>query len=584
MWVAWIAASALAGTVEGGMQAAFFADGVGFVEDRLSGLDLSFEEDRVSAAVDCYDEVGVRDFNLEVPVRSVALGMSGEGLAVDVDFGEIHGEDMVVYGLDSDYLDSCVEFEGDLEYLSLVNGHLSLTLAPVVEDGGLGLEVVGTPVVEGELDTDIAWFPDDLVLAWFEEEIFAALADAVAASVPELAREYLGDALLDGQDYGDWSVGLALDDVAIDPSRLALGITPDVAWTGEDGCPDTSRTGGDPGRTPTLAFEAADGSSLAVGVTEAMLNELFQEAWRQGYFCFTEDNLAEFVDTVQDWFDPEVGDLRATVGLGEPPRVTVEADGIAAEFGDVEIHLTGEVDGARTEVVALRGDVSGVIDVGVDAGISSLTLSVRDLAFAIDELEADHLLSDDEDAEVELRHFVETQGAGMVGGLLDEVVLFNSLYYLWDMVLRVDAVNTTAGGVEVYLSLFDADDPEVDGTPPDTRVDVWRSGADGVALEWTATDDREGPLAFSYQLDGGGWSTWTDDAGAVITGVEPGAHTVEVTSRDAWLNEDPTPATVRFDLDSLPEQADARACGCGGSQAWLAWPLGLLGLRRRRRA
>ena len=83
---------------------------------------------------------------------------------------------------------------------------------------------------------------------------------------------------------------------------------------------------------------------------------------------------------------------------------------------------------------------------------------------------------------------------------------------------------------------------------------------------------------------------------AQLTGLLPGTHDFEVKAKDSWLNEDATPAEIRFELPELaaedgPEQGGLANCNCASSTprsgAGLAWGLLLAGtvvLRRRRTA
>jgi hypothetical protein len=86
----------------------------------------------------------------------------------------------------------------------------------------------------------------------------------------------------------------------------------------------------------------------------------------------------------------------------------------------------------------------------------------------------------------------------------------------------------------------------VDRTPPDTRVDsVTRHPDTGETIvRFSGTDNQPPPnhLQFSWRLDGGEWSPFTDGAQASIPSLSAGAHLFEVRARDAAGNVDPTPA------------------------------------------
>jgi methyl-accepting chemotaxis protein len=61
---------------------------------------------------------------------------------------------------------------------------------------------------------------------------------------------------------------------------------------------------------------------------------------------------------------------------------------------------------------------------------------------------------------------------------------------------------------------------------------------------WLATPDDE--IQFSWRLDEGPWSTFSQDASQTFLSLPSGHHNFEVKSRDRDFNEDPTPALARF--------------------------------------
>ena len=82
-------------------------------------------------------------------------------------------------------------------------------------------------------------------------------------------------------------------------------------------------------------------------------------------------------------------------------------------------------------------------------------------------------------------------------------------------------------------------------------------------LELEGTDDREGELVYSHRLDGGSWSSWSEETGAVYDALSPGPRTLEAKARDRWWNEDPSPASMAIDIDE-PHQTKEEESGCGG--------------------
>lgn len=575
---------ARADEVEAGLQAALFPAGLDFVESFLTDLDFTVEDPDLGGEVGCYDELAVEDLYLTVAIDSVSLDLRGSTLAVRVDFGQIYAEDFGVYGEDADTWDSCPEFEAEVEYVEVNDAVLELGLSVKAAGTGLELVIVEEPVLTGDLDTDVAWFPDDLVLSYFEDALFEAAGAKLGEVLPGLLGDFLQDAV-SAYSFGEFTVDVRFDDVDVDPEALIIRASPDVDWTGIDGCP-TDRISGTLGDSPTLRFEESTESDFAVGVTEGAVNELFLAAWRDGYFCFTEENISEFLDLIAGAFDPEVGGLEGTASLDAAPEVRIDPDGLRFSLRDIGARVTGEIDGEEDELLEIRGDIHGRLTVGLDQDISAFTVSLVELSLDVEHLDASHLASG-EDGEAKLEGFLESWLAGWLTTLAQDMVLFSSRYHLWEVALKVDEMHAVEGGVEVYISLFHADDPEVDHTPPDTRFTLLDAGETWVELELSGTDDRVGPLAYSYRLDGAGWSDWSGDTTVLLTSIQPGYTRIEVVARDQWLNVDPTPADQWLELDEPGETTRSCACAAPGTShgiRGLPWLGGLLvfGLVRRR--
>jgi len=130
----------------------------------------------------------------------------------------------------------------------------------------------------------------------------------------------------------------------------------------------------------------------------------------------------------------------------------------------------------------------------------------------------------------------------------------------------------------------------VDKIPPDTSVSLANiSETPNVAtFDVTVSDDRDDPIAISWSLDGMTWSTWEVLDTIEISGASVGVHSLLVKSRDSWLNEDPSPASILFEI--IPTVDDeTKSCGCTTTSTrdsrGLFWSgiIALLATIRRRR-
>jgi len=571
---------------EDGLQAQVFPGGIADMTSLFEGTAYDIVKADVGGAYDCWDYVGVRNFNLHVPVRTIDVDTSADGLTLTLAFDQIHGEDMEVYSTDTEWTDTCIEFDGTVKYLHLDNAVLTATIRPTITDGQLGFEVVGTPTLSGDLDSDVAWFPDDLVLTFFEQTILDTVAESIGEYAPALLEEALTGPLFEGS-YADFDYALTMTGAETSDQGVRASASVDVGWSGDDGCPGGE---GDPqGRDPRLDFGDGDGSTFALGLTEGELDRALVSLWEDGYFCFTRDNVAQFLSTVQSLFDPSVANLSAVAGLSEAPVVTIDESGIGVFLHGFSIEVDGTLDGVETQVLGMSGDIDARGEVRLDQDVAAFTLTLTQLDLSFDTFDAAHLVTDNPGAEDDLRRFLEGWVTDWAEQSVAELPLYPSLLHLADWYLKVDQLDYVEGGLILDVTVYAAGDPAIDTTPPDTTATAEKLGDDGVRLTWSGTDDRPGDLAYAWSLDASGWSGWTTDGSVDVTGLDPGTHIARVKARDAWWNEDASWAELTFDLEALPEatEAEKEGCGCatgggaGGPGAWLGL-VGLAWLSRRR--
>ncbi|MBI5100002.1 MAG: thrombospondin type 3 repeat-containing protein [Nitrospirae bacterium] len=72
-----------------------------------------------------------------------------------------------------------------------------------------------------------------------------------------------------------------------------------------------------------------------------------------------------------------------------------------------------------------------------------------------------------------------------------------------------------------------------------------------ITFNWSGSDNRGGGLTYSYQIDGSEWSSFDSSTSATLN-LSDGAHTFSVKARDVSGNEDATPATRSFTVDTTP--------------------------------
>jgi large repetitive protein len=111
----------------------------------------------------------------------------------------------------------------------------------------------------------------------------------------------------------------------------------------------------------------------------------------------------------------------------------------------------------------------------------------------------------------------------------------------------------------------------------------------GIAtFTFTATEEN---VTYECRLDGGSWSPCTSPT--TYEGLLDGTHTFDVRAKDAAGNEDPTPATHTWTVDTVSsgDNISFRGSGCGicsstgGGASLVVMALGTMAaLLRRRRA
>ena len=315
-------------SISGGVQVAAFQSGFDFVADRVSGEVITIERDTVGAEdVACYDEVGVRDLNVEVPINTVELDLRPNSIEIDVHFGLIQGQDMTIFGNDSDTFDACVSFENDFHSFEVRDARLLIEVVPDLVDGQFDLRIIGNPSVNGSISTDIDWIPDALILSVAEDAIFDAIESAAGERLPAIVTD-LVDTVAFAGELGDLGFGVEITDMATSNFGLALGMDVDAEWRG-DGCETPEDLGIVTGREPNIDFNDGISADFGVAITEYQINHLFHSAWADGLLCFDSGPLAQVGDALEWSLDGPVENPVSELTIQEAPVFSLKEDGIS---------------------------------------------------------------------------------------------------------------------------------------------------------------------------------------------------------------------------------------------------------------
>lgn len=560
-------------------------------------IPIEFQQDEISQPYECYDSMGIENLNLSAEWNDLSVTLFESYFEVDGSFDEVRGEDIVIFGDDEDWFDLCVSFEVDIHYVDIQDLEFSMRLSPSINsEGKLEMMIIGAPIVQGELDTDIGWFPDDLALLFFEDTIWNLIEDQLAEQIPALVNEYADLLYFQGEtETLAYEIGLA--DTSVREDAFLLSGELDLEYLGGGEC--ISGVEGYEGREIELPFAGISSADVAFGLTEYDLNSVLKGLWDDGLFCLSEDELTGLLTSLEDVFDPSVGGLSAEVILGGVPKIVMGDSGLSIDLQEANLKLMSQ--DSENMLLDLTANISAELSLTVDPSISSIGLSLHGLELDITNITAEDILVDNEYSEQYLEQFVENWAVGLIEERLTELSLYRSVFHEFGFYVFAKGITYHEGGMEVYMDLYNENDPEVDQTPPETTVSLDEQDGSTVLLSWTGEDDRWDDLVFSYRLDDGSWSSWSLDTSVTLEEVLPGDHSFEVKARDKWWNEDPIPASVEFSVEAststdesveenaLPEPKGCGSCSQHGNQqdvfqSSLVWLAGLgliLGFRRR---
>lgn len=571
--------------VYGDAQVVIGEKGLDFGASYITKIPLSFEEDRIESEYDCWDRVGILNFNIQTQIEEAMFQTDVDELMVQLWFEPIVGTDMQVYAQDSDTFDFCLSYQSTLNYININDLYVELILHPYVDDDGLlALEVVESPFVTGQVEMDVSWFPDSLVLYFYEEQIFETVAAQMEENIPLLVAEY-ADVFSYQVPFDPVDIELILSDTQADSSGLYMAAKTDVHFTEEGICSNPEQV--PQGESPALEFSKIDDAAFGIGVTERAINKGIGNLWSEGFFCFSEEDFDVLFASISEFFDPSIVDLQGRARLDSPPKVFLNNDGL---FFEVEAGtLVVEALSLEEYLIDLELNLRAKIDFQIQREESSFGLTLHDLQLDFTKIDINGLLSDYPYAEENLKRFIEKWLVGEIEERIQEIPLFASFFQIFDLYIFVDELDYVEGGVEMYINLFQEGDPEIDNTAPDTTVIIVSIDNDRAEFSWSGTDDREDALVYSYRLDNESWSGWSTNTSLVREDLLVGSHIIQVKSRDRWWNEDRSPAMESFILQEAEEDddifLDSDCSGCSTTrkgQLWL-WFFGVLlwGSRRR---
>jgi len=97
----------------------------------------------------------------------------------------------------------------------------------------------------------------------------------------------------------------------------------------------------------------------------------------------------------------------------------------------------------------------------------------------------------------------------------------------------------------------------IDTIPPETTItsgpaEASYVGSTSITFGWSGSDNMGGALTYSHKMDGLAWSAFDPSTSHTFDNLAEGSHTFSVKAKDQAGNEDPTPATRNFTVDTTP--------------------------------
>jgi len=580
-------ASSQAMPVTGDLQLALGETGFNLAQESITAIPIDFQQENISGEYNCWDLVGVRNFNVRAEWEELNFTLGEGTLTVNGTFASVRGEDMIIYTEDEDLLDSCLGgLEGNVEYADINDLEFEIVLSPSInEEGLLAMSVIGDPVVTGNIETDIAWIPDAIILYFFEDALLGIIRDQLRDRIPELVNNYANLLRYSGV-LDDFEFSINLEDTTIRSDALLAGADITLAYTGNDPC--SSGVPSYNGRDPQFEFTQIPDAHMAFGITERGVNQTVSSLWEDGLFCFSEEDFNSLFTIITDLFDPNIGNLSATANLGEIPVVLIEEDGVRLLIGDARLQVNANGDELLIDTTV---DVTGRLDLTINSQISSFGVSVHDIDLHFQSLTVNGLLSDAPYAEEYLTRFLESWVVEEIEQRITNITVYQSVFHEFGFYAFAKEISYLSGGMEGYIDLYNENDPLVDQTPPDTEAFLTNQTENTVSISWLGADNNEGELAFSYKVNDDSWSSWSTASETTLESLLPGEYIVSVKSRDRWWNEDPLPSIVTFSIaspeedTSIPKENDGNCSGCHSASSsqlgFFSW-IFLIGFLRRK--
>jgi len=563
--------------------------GLDFVEGQLANQEVFLVPDDISKEdIQCFDSVGIDDPMVDFAIEGASLEFVDNPDSIDLTIRlshiNLHGE---LYGEDEDFLDLCPSFDVEIDEFRITGLVFQTRISPWVDENrNLQVDFIDPPelyfddiVIHLEYISDSI---EDLIFSneFVQDFIMVSLSDLLQEKVPELLQESAFQALFEGDAVGfDYTVGV--NDIAIDSngSNIILDVQVSSALPTAECITELPPATHEVVGTTGLGTNG-DLSMLEASVSDALLSKALYTAWRIGYLCFTDEHAElEVFEVLLDGLNAALGEkLQYNVVVGSPPSVKIGANKqITIDIQDFFLEAFSSFSNEKKLLFRVNSDLTANAVLDLNPGTNQLLLTIDTLDVEFSELQSEVLYSDSPTAEEDLKQFITGYVLPRMQNELSQLPVSNALIDADEYLLFIDEMKSHEGHALAGLTIYDIDDPNLDRIAPDTFYTyappsiVW--GTTKTTVNFDATDDRDGTLAFSYKLDEGAWSTWQVERSVELNTLVDGLHTLSIKSRDRFMNEDETPAVASFEVRAKEHAPTGCSCSLpGSSPVKNTWP------------
>ena len=400
----------------------------------------------------------------------------------------------------------------------------------------------------------------------FMGTIQSAVEKMAKSKIPALVASKLDESISISKQYKGFNIKGRLDALSTDSLGVEVGLGAGIGLMSKNAAPClgtvsapalTSCTSVQPRISPAVD------AMFGVGVSQQLINQGLNAAWRAGMLCVDSDRLTSPLLTQNlSKLGPAMGQpvgtsLLFNIRLLTPPKVTMSASGgVTLNLDNLVLRLVMiPPNGPRNEVMVRTG-IAAAVTPWINPGDNSVSLDVKSLSVTGLEMPS---TSTEPGAGLaldpaRLNRFIAEVAMPLLKQKLSESPISPSVIAVSSFLVELRRFEVGNGYLVAHIN---GHRPTLgsDNTPPNTTLkgQLPRLVGPGVlSLLARGTDDTTPAALLRYKarVDNG---IWTQPAygGRLQVALSGGAHRVEVAAVDQDGNVDPTPVSYMLAVDDV---------------------------------